>query len=259
MEQNNKTNRNLEEGISEDRTVRQQIAEAWFLTSKELAVLAHARGRKELFGFDFENLSGIKKEEMYEVLYKMAAKGMLKSDGISFRVEEPYRTLIDGIVKATQAVLVYPKDKEHPDLCCYEGEDDYIVTEISMVQKNSLKIYSVKKESMVVFLEEEGYLPVEKEEEYKTLLEEKKQKVPFTPARECLMEDGMKCVIEVYDLRLRQTHPLVKLVRILEEALFSFIIIHTQKESRKFSYDRQIIAEEIRHITGEELGDHDIS
>lgn len=256
MEQNKKTG---QEQNDKKMEVRQQIAEGWFLTSKEFAVLAHARGIKNLFGFDFGNLSEMKKDEMYEVLYKMAAKGMLQSDGISFRVEEPYRGLVDQIAAATQAVLIYPQDQEHPDLCCYEAEDCYIVTEISMVRRNSLKLYVLKKESMLAFLEEEKYLPKEEEEGDKSLLEEREQE-PFIPAREWLKQDGMKCLIEIYDLRLKQrTSPLNKQIRILEEALFPVIWVQTKKGSRKLSYERQIIAQEIKHITGEELGDHDIS
>ncbi|MBE5961759.1 MAG: hypothetical protein E7256_10330 [Lachnospiraceae bacterium] len=250
----------MEQNRKENQMIRRQVSKAWFLTSKEFAVLAHARGFKSLFGFDFENLSGMKREEMYEVLYKMAAKGILKSDGTSFGVEEPYRSLMDHIASAAWAVLVYSADEERPDLCCYEEKNHYIVTEISMVQRGSLKVYRIEKENMLAFLEEGDYLPMEQEDECRNLLEENMQQDLFEPVAKVLEKDGMKCAIEVYDLRLKQeSHPLIKQIRILEEGLFPVIWVQTRQKSRKFTYERKILAEEIRLKTGEELADHDIS
>lgn len=131
--------------------------EAFFYTFDELQVLAAVSGAKRLYGF----VSASKgKKELLRAVYSLVRRGVLagKETGYSF-LSEADAGLISDMINASGIIKIYPKRESLPVKCCYVRDERLVCCEVYPLQKDTLKVYSIKTEELFDMLMDESYLP----------------------------------------------------------------------------------------------------
>jgi hydrogenase maturation factor len=138
--------------------MRKIADEAKLLHYMELAILAYGKGVNRLFGFSMEQVDLSNQKEVLLALHKMYQKGIYTREGDSLRISKEYDLILNRMKEAKTALVVEASSDELPMICCYPG-DDILVSEITALQADTVRLSFVDKTAFGDYLMETGYLP----------------------------------------------------------------------------------------------------
>lgn len=137
--------------------------EVYSLNDIELAILLASKGIDKIYGFPLTNKTIDSDDQMIQLLHRMVNRKVLTSDGEAFSLLEPYDKIISILKSAKDAIILTPSTEELPMRCCYIS-DKILVSERSMIQKDTIKFCLLENNELFEFLDE-GYLPVQLDKE----------------------------------------------------------------------------------------------
>ncbi|BCN29968.1 hypothetical protein [Anaeromicropila herbilytica] len=172
--------------------------EVYSLSYRELAILLVSKGIDKIYGFPLEQITIDSDEKLIQTLHHMVKRKILTSDGEAFQINEPYETIINVLKEAKDIVVITPKTEELPMRCCYLGKK-ILVSEISIIQKDTMKLCFIERDKFIDFLEE-GYLPEQLDKENEWV--DPKEGVIFDLNIGELMKDETNHLLKREDIKL---------------------------------------------------------
>lgn len=103
------------------------MSKKYCFTEQEFYVLAGCLGIRQLYGFKPGELICAGEKELYQLLFKMSAKGFLETAADCFLVIEGVRELFDCLKQAENVITILAVDKTFPVKCIYSGEKTLLV------------------------------------------------------------------------------------------------------------------------------------
>jgi hypothetical protein len=228
--------------------------EVYTLDFLELAILLVGKGINKIYGFPLDRVQIDSNEKMLQTLHKMVKRNIITSDGEAFHMNEPYEEMIGLLKEAKDVLIITPKTEELPMKCCYLGEK-ILICEISIIQKDTMKLCLIRKEDFIDFLDE-GYLPKQLDKDNEWIEPFEDMENDLDDAKRLLSLDGSKLTEkdEVYfvleKINIENKECSNRLI-ILEKPLNYQLVVGNMFVSMKSVYTFQNMKEQVDYILGE--------
>ena len=95
------------------------IDKAYYLHEEELAILLSLYGQQELYGYSLYSIDILKREDVYQALYKMKNKDILYISGEAMYAMEPWESIIRQMIMARRLIVCADANKMHEELFLY--------------------------------------------------------------------------------------------------------------------------------------------
>lgn len=129
------------------------------ITYEELTVLTEWCRLKPYYGFRGPDRE-LGQKEILNIMQNLCRKGAMVSDGIRFRICQPYHEMLRYLANSREVWSVEPIEKALPPICCYVGEQILLMSP-SMTRAETLSMEYVDWQEFSEHLQMEGYLPEE--------------------------------------------------------------------------------------------------
>lgn len=228
--------------------------EVYTLNFLELAILLAGKGINTIYGFPLDRVQIDSNEKMLQTLHKMVKRNIITSDGEAFHMNEPYEEMIGLLKEAKDVLIITPKTEELPMKCCYLGEK-ILICEISIIQKDTMKLSLIREEDFIDFLDE-GYLPKQLDKDNDWIEPFEDMESDLEDAKILLSLDGSKLTEkdDVYfvleKINIENEECSNRLI-ILEKPLNYQLVVGNMFVSMKTVYTFQNMKEQVDYILGE--------
>lgn len=113
----------------------------YYLGYDEFYLLASKFGIKSLFSFEDKNSLELSANGVIKCINKLVCSNIIDCGDDALIVTEDYRRLFQSIANAKKCVAIYSLGRQREKICCYIS-DRLIVTDISAVSPNKIRIHS---------------------------------------------------------------------------------------------------------------------
>lgn len=134
-----------------------EVYEAYLLSLEEFSILLRASGCRSFYGFPIGE-SSLSRKELLLKLHQMVKKGLLKSDGEHFLMEQNLASCIRTITDAEKMLLIEVHNPPLPVYCCYPGRQ-ILICEWMSRRDGYIKLKRTDGNKFYGILVEEGYFP----------------------------------------------------------------------------------------------------
>jgi hypothetical protein len=134
-----------------------EMKKSYYITEMEFAVLLTAIGQKQLYGYSLQTIQDAKRDKVIRALFSLTKKGIVCPEENGLRIKGEYKSLLEGIAKATRLYVTADRDQNFPQLYVYEG-DRLTILQSSGQTGIMIKIEVIEKIEFADRLLENGFL-----------------------------------------------------------------------------------------------------
>lgn len=134
----------------------EQIVKAYYIQEIELAVLLTALGQKQLYGYKLQSIDTVEDQQIDQALFAMARKKIITPGADSLIISGEYRSLLQGIMNASQLFVAADREQKYPELYLYMS-DKVVVLQSHGQSGTMLKLEMWERSEAVERLMEWGF------------------------------------------------------------------------------------------------------
>lgn len=230
--------------------MRKILGEVYTLSYRELEILADLSGKDSLFGFQIEDVETIEKEEVIQLIYQMAKKGILIIEKDRVQINPSYQIWVRNMYDAKYIMVITSTDKTLPQKCCYIGKN-ILVSEVMKTRKNRIRMESFTMPLFWEMLISEGYLPEVLTEDQKLLDDLEQENLEKLENYHNLMDKEVEdiqaqynamTIFEIFDMKQNER---LAVIEIVEDGYLYQVQVETLKKKKKFFYSLERFKTEV--------------
>lgn len=130
--------------------------ESYYLKESEWKLLLAGIGIRAWYGFGSErNETGKTEADLHRMLADLYQKHVIDWESGSVVIRQPFSAIFASLQKSRSCITIRKQKGGEPLRCCYIGETDVIVTEKSQREEEVICVFSLSKETFLMFVLED--------------------------------------------------------------------------------------------------------